>query len=313
MKIVFCVLMIGIVAVLLMSLLSFLRFTTRNDRASRYTSEGAPKILQNYIRQTEETMSAVQNLNRQPLEITSADGFKLRGNLYTMHPGTKTVILALHGYHGGDIYDMARFLPMYERLGYDCLIPQMRCHGESEGRFITFGYREQIDSIGWCRKLEHIYGSDVKIILHGVSMGGCTALMMSGNHMLPKSVCGCVADSASDTLVNLMDWRLRKYPKPIRQWMMGLMNLWFNLLAHVDIKDISTLKGNGEATIPGLFIHSVDDHLVPISMYHANRESWGSSAGGFTVTDVPHANAFVKAPEEYEKHFRELCELAEQK
>lgn len=257
-------------------------------------------------------MSSVRSLNRQPLEITSADGFKLRGNLYTMHPGTKTVVLALHGYHGGDIYDMARFLPMYERLGCDCLIPQMRCHGESEGHFITFGYREQYDCIGWCRKLEHIYGSDVKIILHGVSMGGSTALMMSGNRMLPKSVCGCVADSAPDTMENLMNWRLRKYPNPLRQWMIGLLNLWFNLLAHVDIKDISSLSGNKDATIPGLFVHSVDDHLVPISMYHANRESWGGSAGGFTVTNVPHANAFVKDPEGYEKHFRELYELTQQ-
>ena len=311
MKIIFLLLMIVIVAILCVSLFSFLHLTLRNDRATRYTSEKAPKKLQNYIRQTEEMEKEIRAINRQPMEITSADGFKLRGNLYTMHPGTKTVVLALHGYHGGDLYDMARFLPMYGRLGYDCLIPQMRCHGESEGRFITFGFREQVDAIGWCRKLEHIYGEDVRIILHGVSMGGTTALLMSGNRMLPGTVCACVADSAPDSMDHLMEWRLRKYPKPIRRCVIGLMDLWFNLLAHVDIKDISSLKTNPNATIPALFIHSVDDHLVPIIMYHDNRESWGSSAGGFTVTGVPHANAYVKEPEDYEKRFRELCEQAQ--
>lgn len=308
-RIIFFTLMALIGLILLSSLIMFYMLAGRNGRALRYTSENAPRSLKGYIRQTEEASDQIRQMNRQPLEIVSAEGYRLRGNLYTMNPGTKNVVLALHGYHGGDLYDMGRFLPMYRELGYDCLIPQMRCHGESEGHFITFGFYEQVDSISWCRKLEEIYGSDVRILVHGMSMGGATALMMCRNRMLPDTVKACISDSANDTLKNLADWRYRKIPVWLRKAGMELLNMWFMLLAGVDFKDITALQGTSDRKIPALFIHSMDDRVVPVTMYQANREAWPGLAAGFTVSGVPHGNAYVKDPETYEEKVRELIGL----
>ena len=139
-RIIFFSLMALIGLILLGSFIFFYYIAGRNGRALKYTSETAPRSMRDYIRQTEEAEEEIRTMNRQPVEIVSAEGYRLRGNLYTMNPGTKTVVLALHGYHSGDIRDMGRFLPMYKGMGYDCLVPQMRCHGESEGHFITFGF-----------------------------------------------------------------------------------------------------------------------------------------------------------------------------
>ena len=268
--------------------------------------------MRDYIRQTEEAEEEIRTMNRQPVEIVSAEGYRLRGNLYTMNPGTKTVVLALHGYHSGDIRDMGRFLPMYKGMGYDCLVPQMRCHGESEGHFITFGFYEQVDGIAWCRKLEEIYGRDVRILLHGMSMGGAAALMMCRNRMLPDTVKAVIADSANDTLKNLVDYRYRRIPAGLRHVGMELINMWFMLLAGVDYKDITALKGTSDRKIPALFVHSMDDRVIPVSMYQSNREAWEGLAAGFTVSGVPHANAYVKDPEAYEARIRDLMQYIEE-
>ena len=311
-RIIFFSLMALIGLILLGSFIFFYYIAGRNGRALKYTSETAPRSMRDYIRQTEEAEEEIRTMNRQPVEIVSAEGYRLRGNLYTMNPGTKTVVLALHGYHSGDIRDMGRFLPMYKGMGYDCLVPQMRCHGESEGHFITFGFYEQVDGIAWCRKLEEIYGSDVRILLHGMSMGGATALMMCRNRMLPDTVKAVIADSANDTLKNLVDYRYRRIHAGLRHVGMELINMWFMLLAGVDYKDITALKGTSDRKIPALFVHSMDDRVIPVSMYQSNREAWEGLAAGFTVSGVPHANAYVKDPEAYEARIRDLMQYIEE-
>lgn len=309
-RIIFYGLMALIVLVLLGSLIAFRRYAARNDWALRRTSADAPKSMREYIRQTEETMDEIRTMNRQPLEIVSAEGYRLRGDLYTMNPGTRTVVVALHGYHGGGLYDMGRFLPMYRDLGFDCLIPQMRCHGESEGRYITFGLCEQVDGIAWCRRLEEIYGTDMKILLHGASMGAVTALMMCRNRMLPDTVKGCVADSAFDSMENLWEYRYRRVPKILRKAAMELMNLWFLLLANVDMKDIAVPEGDVPRKFPALFVHGLDDPIVPLTMYQSNREAWPGPASGLTVAGAVHMNSYVCRPDQYRGKFRALAEEA---
>ncbi len=120
-----------------------------------------------------------------------------------------------------------------------------------------------------------------------------------------------IADSANDTFKNLVDYRYRRIPAGLRYAGMELVNMWFMLLASVDYKDITALKGNSDRKIPALFIHSMDDKIVPVSMYQSNREAWEGLAAGFTVSGVPHANAYVRDPESYEAKIRELTQFIE--
>jgi hypothetical protein len=55
----------------------------------------------------------------------------------------------------------------------------------------------------------------------------------------------------------------------------------------------------------------MDDKIVPVSMYQSNREAWEGLAAGFTVSGVPHANAYVRDPESYEAKIRELTQFIE--
>lgn len=73
-----------------------------------------------------------------------------------------------------------------------------RAHGDSEGHTITFGVRERMDCLLWCRYAVEHFGTDCEIWLNGVSMGASTVLMAS-NLPLPPQVKGIIADCPYDS------------------------------------------------------------------------------------------------------------------
>ena len=77
--------------------------------------------------------------------------------------------------------------------GYDVLLPDQRCHGKSEGKYICFGTKEKFDCRDWAVKLTERLGDEAKIVLMGVSMGSSTVTFALGTD-LPKSVKACIAD-----------------------------------------------------------------------------------------------------------------------
>jgi pimeloyl-ACP methyl ester carboxylesterase len=71
------------------------------------------------------------------------------------------------------------FLPLGERLagaGFDVVLPDMRAHGRSGGKYITWGAKEKLDIKSVMDRL--IAGGTVsdKIYVCGASMGGCIAI-----------------------------------------------------------------------------------------------------------------------------------------
>ena len=51
------------------------------------------------------------------------------------------------------------------RFGYNVLMPNLRAHGETEGKYITMGWIDRLDILKWIDYLNNEYG-DIKIILY---------------------------------------------------------------------------------------------------------------------------------------------------
>jgi pimeloyl-ACP methyl ester carboxylesterase len=80
----------------------------------------------------------------------------------------------VHGYTSHGERESAFPGLFYHSMGYNVLIPYLRAHGPSEGRYISFGPLEAEDMKLWIDRVnEHNPGS---ILIHGLSMGGGVAL-----------------------------------------------------------------------------------------------------------------------------------------
>ena len=110
--------------------------------------------------------------------ITSRDGLKLHGFLI---PNTTTdkkrIAVLVHGYQGSPAFDFSAAAQYYYSNGFALFLPDQRTHGESEGKYITFGAFERYDVVDWCKYLDDYTNHEYEFILSGVSMGGTTVLL----------------------------------------------------------------------------------------------------------------------------------------
>ena len=135
------------------------------------------------------------DLQNKPCEfvtIQSRDGLTLSGRYYHTADGAPLAI-GFHGYKSCWLTDFCGGADIAFQMGQNVLLVDERAHGKSQGRTISFGIKERQDLLCWIDYALARFGSDVKILLYGVSMGGATVVMASELE-LPENVKGIVAD-----------------------------------------------------------------------------------------------------------------------
>lgn len=139
------------------------------------------------------SLAEMKKLPHEEWKIKSHDGLTLRALYYPCGESRKTLIW-IHGYTSHAERESAYPGLFYHSLGFNVLIPYLRAHGPSEGKYITFGALEHRDMMRWVDQVNafHPQGS---IVLHGLSMGGGIALDMATQKM--ENVKGFVVDAPS--------------------------------------------------------------------------------------------------------------------
>ena len=81
---------------------------------------------------------------RQALEIRSRDGLKLVGHFLPAEAEeARGTLLLVHGYRSSPWTDFGIIYTYFHSLGWNILTVHQRAHGESEGKYITFGIKER--------------------------------------------------------------------------------------------------------------------------------------------------------------------------
>ena len=166
----------------------------RHDIMEAYKMVGPEDSWYKTISTVHQSLSEIQKLPHENWEITSHDGLSLKAVFY---PGTtnKTVIW-VHGYTSHAERESAFPGLFYHCLGYNVLVPYLRAHGPSEGKYISFGPLECMDILGWIKQInERIPGS---IMIHGLSMGGGIALDLATKEL--ENVKCILADAPSHSI-----------------------------------------------------------------------------------------------------------------
>lgn len=115
-------------------------------------------------------------------------------------------------------------------------------------------------------------GPSAQIVLHGVSMGGATVLMTSGED-LPPQVKAIVADCAYTSVKAQLSYQLRRmYRLPSFPFVQSA-SLITRLKAGYGFGEASALKQVRKAKAPILFIHGDADNFVPFAMMNELYEA----------------------------------------
>ena len=223
--------------------------------------------------QSEKMIRDTLSIPYEDVFITSFDGLRLHAKFYAASERKAPVQIMFHGYKSSAERDFCGGLREGIDGGFNVLLVDQRAHGESEGKYLTFGVNERFDCLSWASYAAERFGNDVKIYLYGISMGAATVLMASALP-LPKSVSGIVADCGYTSPKAIICSVLRDHHVPAAP-VYAVARLGARLFCGFDLDSASALDALSRSHIPVLFIHGDDDRFVPC---HMSRENFEASA-----------------------------------
>lgn len=205
-------------------------------------------------------------------------------------------VICIHGYTSSP-KGMGSYALHYYEKGYNVLLPAMRGHDISDQRSITMGWLDRLDVVDWINYLIAIYGNP-QIVLHGVSMGGATVMMTTGEN-LPNNVKCCVADcgysSVWDEFKNEIKHGYHLPPHPLLE----ITDVATKLVSGFGFKEASSVKQLKKSKTPTLFIHGEKDEFVPYRMLDLNYNAAACEKEKLSVPDAEHAESHLVHPELY--------------
>lgn len=284
------------------------RSNARTDRTMKMSGTDWEK----YFPLMEERKEYVMAQTHRDVYLTSFDGLKLHAtyfpavNAYNENSVNK-IVICFHGYTGEGLSNHIAIADYFLKRGYAMLLPDARAHGESEGKYIGFGCLDRQDALSWIKWAIQECGEDVKIMLHGTSMGGATVLMTSGLE-LPVNVKGIVSDcgftSPKEVFTHVLN---NMYHLPAFPAIQGA-DLINKRLAGYGMDECNAKREVQKAKVPILFIHGSADTFVPCSMCHEIYDNCGSPKRKLIIEGAAHAESYYKDMETYEKALTEFAE-----
>ncbi len=242
-------------------------------------------------------------LPQERFSITSFDKLQLWGTYYEYAPGAPMELM-FHGYRGNAERDLSGGVQRCFSMGRSAFIVDQRCAGRSEGNTITFGIHERRDCLAWVDFLVKHFGSDVKIILTGISMGGATVLMAAGEE-LPENVIGILSDCAYSTPRDIIIKTIRQMGlPPVLSY--PFVKLGARLFGHFDLEETSPVDAMKNCRLPVIFFHGETDDYVPCYM---SREVFDACPTRKMLVTIPGAGHGLSYAVARDRYLRELGEF----
>lgn len=213
-------------------------------------------------------------------------------------PQTNRCAVLLHGYK--DCYASMLMLGyMYNHdFGYNILIPDHFAHGLSDGNIIQMGWKDRLNAMKWMDIANHVFGDSTQMVVHGISMGGATTMMISGETQKPYVKCfvdDCgytdVWSQFSNELHN--QFGLPNFP------LLYTANILCNIRYGWSFKEASAIEQVKRCTLPMMFIHGSDDSYVVTDMVYQLYEAKQGDKELWIAPDSKHAKSYFDHQTEY--------------
>jgi alpha-beta hydrolase superfamily lysophospholipase len=191
--------------------------------------------------------------------LTTREGFPLRCWLITAQQPSKGTILILHGVSESAIAGLPMAKEFYDR-GYNVFLYDARRHGESGGKYCTYGYHEKFDTQ---HVIDYVLSrSDLtvgKIGLFGWSMGAAVAIQVAA---IDRRVHAVVAESGFATLRTVFDDYQKRMIKLPWHYLRNIVIKRSEFLADFKANDVSPVDAVKHVHVPIFLLHGTEDNLI---------------------------------------------------
>lgn len=192
---------------------------------------------------------------RDEYEVKGFDDYVLHVELVKATGLSDKYVILTHGYRSNR-YGSVKYVDAYQKLGYNCIIYDVRGHGENARSLVTLGNVESKDLEILIEDTYMRYGQDIYLGLHGESMGSSISLSVLARKPKVRFV---VADCGFTNLYELLKEGYESKHFGIMIHGVHLIAKWFY---GVDLKQTSAVDAIASNTVPIAFIHGADDTFI---------------------------------------------------
>lgn len=221
-------------------------------------------------------------------------------------PTDKTAVL-VHGYEGNAIRMLMIGYLYNNKLGYNIFLPDLQDHGLSGGPAIQMGWKDRLDVLQWMNIANRLYGGNTQMVVHGISMGAATTMMLSGEPQQPFVKC-FVEDCGYTSVWDEFSFQLKDM-FGLPQFPLMYTTSWLcNAKYGWNFREASSLNQVRKCSLPMFFIHGDDDTYVPTWMVYPLYEAKSEPKELWIVPGAAHAMSYKDYPQEYTERVKKFVE-----
>jgi len=238
------------------------------------------------------------NVQKEYLFFISDFGYKI--SYYKIRNSSDKFIIISHGVTTNKEY-MKKYAYLYTNMGYSVIALDHRYHGESEGKYITYGYFEKHDIKKLVNIIKEQYGNNITIGIHGESMGA--GILLSYATLVEDGCDFYIADCSYSDFYELILNKIKKtlkLPKFLNIILLNFTNILTKIFFNFNLKNINIKANINKVSSPILFLNTDDDDYIPMYMTdELYKKSNGSNKEIHIFDGGGHAGSFDNHPKEY--------------
>jgi dipeptidyl aminopeptidase/acylaminoacyl peptidase len=230
--------------------------------------------------------------------IPSFDGTRLYGWWMSANRRAPTAVV-LHGVKKNRT-DVLRAALILRRARFNVLVFDGRGHGNSEGRYVTYGFYERRDvesAIEWLVKQKKIERGRIGLV--GESMGAAIALQVAAHNPWVRAVW---ADSPFASLRRVTEEFVRRVtglPGAVLNPVLWTTIQVANYRGKFDVRSVDPLALAARIKCPVHLVHGTADQVIAIAHSKAIYEALGGEKEIWFVEGARHARSIRHARLEY--------------
>lgn len=239
--------------------------------------------------------------------LTNIDGIRLHAYYVAAPQPTPKTAVIIHGYTDNAM-SMMHIGSMYHRvLQYNILLPDLQYAGFSGGEAIQMGWKDREDVLLWVQAVPMLFGDGAEVVLHGISMGAATVMMLSGD-ALPSLVKTAIADCGYTSVWDQFEKELKEQFGLPAFPLLHTASFLCQLKYDWNFSEASALRQVSQSSLPILFIHGTVDHYVPTRMVYELYQAKPSPKAIWVSPAQVHAESYKQYPKEYTTRVKEWVE-----